>query len=111
MICAQRTFSKQLSEAGTDRRGTSIGKAIAPLSIALLSHQERTMPTAKVHASTILAEFEKAQAELIGAAVVLTDAKAETVENIWLDELHGIRLSIRGTMGNGLWRPSNSWLP
>jgi hypothetical protein len=36
MICAQRTFSKQLSEAGTDRRGATIGKTIAPLSIALL---------------------------------------------------------------------------
>jgi len=51
------------------------------------------MPAAKAHASTILAEFEKAQAELVGRAVVLTDGKAGTVENLWLDELHGIRLS------------------
>ena len=57
------------------------------------------MPTAKVHASTILAVFEKAQAELIGRAVVLTDGKAGTVENMWLDEFHGIRLSIRGHDG------------
>jgi len=57
------------------------------------------MPTAKFHASTILAEFEKARAELIGTAVVLTDGKAGTVQNIWLDEFHGIRLSIRGHDG------------
>ena len=57
------------------------------------------MPAAKAHASTILAEFEKAQAELVGRAVVLTDGKAGTVENLWLDELHGIRLSIRGHDG------------
>jgi hypothetical protein len=57
------------------------------------------MPTAKAHASIILAEFEKAQAELVGRAVVLTDGKAGTVESLWLDELHGIRLSIRGHDG------------
>ena len=57
------------------------------------------MPIAKVRASTILAEFEQAQAELIGTAVILTDGKAGTVENVWLDELHGLRLSIRGHDG------------
>jgi hypothetical protein len=57
------------------------------------------MPLAKVRASTILAEFEHAQAELVGKAVILTDGKAGTVENVWLDELHGLRLSIRGHDG------------
>ena len=57
------------------------------------------MPTAKIRASTILAEFEQAQAELVGKAVILTDGKAGTVENLWLDELHGLRLSIRGHDG------------
>jgi hypothetical protein len=57
------------------------------------------MPIAKVRASTILAEFEQAQAELVGTAVILTDGKAGTVENVWLDELHGLRLSIRGHDG------------
>jgi hypothetical protein len=57
------------------------------------------MPIAKVRASTILAEFEQAQAELVGKAVILTDGKAGTVENLWLDELHGLRLSIRGHDG------------
>ncbi len=57
------------------------------------------MPTAKVRASTILGEFEQAQAELVGKAVILTDGKAGTVESIWLDEMHGLRISIRGHHG------------
>ena len=57
------------------------------------------MPTAKMHASKILAEFEQAQVELVGKAVVLTDGKAGTVEHVWLDELHGLRLSVRGHDG------------
>jgi hypothetical protein len=57
------------------------------------------MPTAKVRAYTILGEFEQAQTELVGKAVVLTDGKAGTVEGIWLDEFHGLRISIRGHDG------------
>jgi hypothetical protein len=57
------------------------------------------MPTVKVRASTILTAFEDAQSELVGKAVVLTDGKAGTVENVWLDEFHGLRLSIRGHDG------------
>ena len=36
---------------------------------------------------------------MIGKAVVLTDGKAGTVENVWLDELHGLRISIEGHDG------------
>jgi hypothetical protein len=57
------------------------------------------MPTVKVRASTILGEFEQARTELIGKAVILTDGKAGTVENVWLDELHGLRISIKGHDG------------
>jgi hypothetical protein len=57
------------------------------------------MPIAKVRAATILAEFNQAQGELIGKAVILTDGKAGTVDNIWLDDLHGLRISIRGHEG------------
>jgi hypothetical protein len=57
------------------------------------------MPTAKLRASNILGEFEQAQAELVGKAVILTDGKAGTVDGIWLDELHGLRISIRGHEG------------
>jgi hypothetical protein len=57
------------------------------------------MPTVKLRVSAILDAFEQAQTELVGNAVILTDGKAGTVENIWLDELHGLRISIRGHDG------------
>jgi hypothetical protein len=57
------------------------------------------MRTAKAHASTILGEFGQAQTEIIGKAVVLSDGKAGTVESIWLDEFHGLRISIKGHEG------------
>jgi hypothetical protein len=57
------------------------------------------MPTVKLSASTILGAFEQAQTEIVGKAVILTDGKAGTVENVWLDELHGLRISIRGHDG------------
>ena len=57
------------------------------------------MPLGKRRASTILGAFEQAQTELVGKAVVLTDGKAGTVENVWLDELHGLRVSISGHYG------------
>jgi hypothetical protein len=57
------------------------------------------MPTVKLHASAILSALDQAQSELVGKAVVLTDGKAGTVESIWLDELHGLRISVRGHYG------------
>jgi hypothetical protein len=57
------------------------------------------MPTAKVRATAILDEFEQANAELVGKAVVLTDGKTGTVEGVWLDEAHGLRISVRGHDG------------
>ena len=57
------------------------------------------MPSVKRRASKILDEYGAAQSELIGKAIVLTDGKAGTVENIWLDELHGLRISIAGHEG------------
>jgi hypothetical protein len=52
-----------------------------------------------VRATAILSEFEQVQAELVGKAVILTDGKAGTVETVWLDESHGLRISIRGHDG------------
>jgi hypothetical protein len=57
------------------------------------------MPTAKIRAAMILDEFEQANTELVGKAVVLTDGKAGTVDGVWLDEAHGLRISIRGHDG------------
>lgn len=57
------------------------------------------MPAAKARACTILAELSQAQAELVGKAVVLTNGSAGTVEHVWLDEFHGLRISITGHDG------------
>ena len=57
------------------------------------------MTAMKFHASKILSVLGDAQSELVGRAVVLTDGKAGTVENVWLDELHGLRISLRGHDG------------
>jgi len=57
------------------------------------------MSSVKRRASKILNEYVAAQSELIGKAVVLTDGKAGTVENVWLDELHGLRISVKGHYG------------
>jgi hypothetical protein len=57
------------------------------------------MPSVKRRASTIFNEYSAARSELIGKAAVLTDGKAGTVENVWLDELHGLRISIKGHDG------------
>ena len=57
------------------------------------------MTIATRRASMILSALGDAQSEFVGKAVVLTDGKAGTVENVWLDELHGLRISIRGHDG------------
>jgi hypothetical protein len=80
--------------------------AVSPSQLALLSSANTVwfnpgslMPTMKLRVSTILCAFEQAQTEYVGKAVILTDGKAGTVENVWLDELHGLRISIRGHDG------------
>jgi hypothetical protein len=67
------------------------------------------MPSSKVRASRILNEFGEAQSELIGMAVVLANGKAGAVENVWLDELHGLRISIKGH--DGKWPVSTIKFP
>jgi hypothetical protein len=57
------------------------------------------MSTAKIRASTILGEFEQARTELIDKAVILTDGISGTVDKVWLDDSHGLRISIRGHDG------------
>jgi len=50
-------------------------------------------------AMNILAELHAAEEELVGKAVVLTDGKAGTIENVLLDDVHGLRISISGHDG------------
>ncbi|WP_247785651.1 PRC-barrel domain-containing protein [Bradyrhizobium sp. 170] len=54
------------------------------------------MPTVKLRASIISRRVRQAQTDLVGKAVILSDGKAGTVESVWLDEMHGLRIFIRG---------------
>jgi hypothetical protein len=66
------------------------------------------MTAVKRRAVAILHALEEADAQLVGTAVVLTDGTAGTVEAIWLDDLHGLLISIAVTREDGLSQPSNS---
>lgn len=57
------------------------------------------MLTGHERAATILREFEEARVELVGKAVVFSDGKAGTIDKVFLDELHGLRISVRSHEG------------
>jgi hypothetical protein len=61
---------------------------------------DQNEPTAQQRALAILREFEQAQKDLMGRAVVLSDGKAGSVEQVRLDELHGLRVAITGHEGD-----------
>jgi hypothetical protein len=65
----------------------------------LATYTSYIVPNVKAKACAILAEFNKAQTELVGRAVILTDGKAGTVDEVWLDEFQGLRISIGGHEG------------
>ncbi len=50
-------------------------------------------------AMNILTELHAAEEELGGRAVVLTDGKAGTIGGVFLDDVHGLRISIAGHEG------------
>jgi hypothetical protein len=50
-------------------------------------------------AANVLRELHNAEKELVGKAVVLTDGKAGTIDHVFLDDLHGLRISIKGHEG------------
>jgi hypothetical protein len=50
-------------------------------------------------AMNILRELYAAEEELVGRTVVLTDGKAGTIDHVFLDDVHGLRISIRGHEG------------
>lgn len=56
-------------------------------------------PTAQERALTILKEFDLAETELRGKAVVLTSGIAGTVDKVHLDEMHGLKVSVKGHEG------------
>jgi hypothetical protein len=66
---------------------------------------EADITTLKRLALTILDAVGEAEAQFVGKAVTLTDGTAGTVEAIWLDDFHGLRLSIKGHPGK---RPAST---
>jgi hypothetical protein len=56
-------------------------------------------PTAQERALAILREFEKARKALVGRAVVSSDGKFGTAQDVQLDDLHGLRVIIAGHDG------------
>jgi hypothetical protein len=50
-------------------------------------------------AMNILRELHAAEKELVGRAVVMTDGKAGTIEYVFLDDVHGLRVAITGHDG------------
>ena len=55
--------------------------------------------TGDKRAANIIRELQTAEKELVGRAVVLTDGKAGTIDHVFLDDVHGLRISIRGHEG------------
>jgi len=55
--------------------------------------------TGDARAMNILRELHEAETELVGKTVVLTDGKAGTVDRIFLDDEHGLRISVAGHEG------------
>src|SRR3954451_6265883 len=51
-------------------------------------------------AMNILRELHAAVEELVGRAAVLTDGKAGTIDYVFLDDVHGLRISIAGHEGH-----------
>ncbi|MFB9268635.1 PRC-barrel domain containing protein [Bradyrhizobium erythrophlei] len=47
----------------------------------------------------ILRELHAAEQDLVGRTVVLTDGTAGTIDDVFLDDEHGLRISIRGHEG------------
>jgi hypothetical protein len=55
--------------------------------------------TCEKRALNILRELHAAEEELVGKAVVLTDGKAGTIDHVYLNDVHGLRISIAGHEG------------
>jgi hypothetical protein len=56
--------------------------------------------TVEERAINILRELHAAEEELVGRAVVMSDGKAGTIDHVYLDDVHGLRISISGHDGD-----------
>jgi hypothetical protein len=55
--------------------------------------------TVEKRAINVLRELHAAEEELVGGAVVMHDGKAGTIDHVYLDDVHGLRISISGHDG------------
>jgi len=69
-----------------------------PAAFAILTRMNRSN-TGEEQAINILRELHAAEEELIGRAVVMTDGKAGTIDHLYLDDVHGLLISISGHDG------------
>jgi hypothetical protein len=56
--------------------------------------------TVEERAINILRELHAAEEVLVGRAVVMSDGKAGTIDHVYLDDAHGLRISISGHDGD-----------
>lgn len=69
-----------------------------PAAFAILTRMNESS-TGEERAINILRELHAAEEELVGRAVVMTDGKAGTIDHLYLDDVHGLRISISGHDG------------
>ncbi len=69
-----------------------------PAASAMLTRMSGSI-TGEERAINILRELHAAEEELVGRAVVMTDGKAGTIDHIYLDDVHGLHISISGHDG------------
>ena len=69
-----------------------------PAAFAMLRRMNGSS-TGEKRAINILRELHAAEEELVGRAVVMTDGKAGTIDRLYLDDVHGLRISISGHDG------------
>jgi hypothetical protein len=55
--------------------------------------------TVEKRAINVLRELHAAEEELVGRAVVMRDGKAGTIDHVYLDDVHRLRISISGHDG------------
>ncbi|WFU54789.1 PRC-barrel domain containing protein [Bradyrhizobium pachyrhizi] len=51
------------------------------------------------HALNILSELHASEKELVGKGVILSDGKAGTIDHVFVDDIHGLRIGIGGHEG------------
>jgi hypothetical protein len=80
-----------------NRSSTIAGRTYEPgLAASPVFAQVTRKSTGEERAINILRELHAAEEELVGRDVVMTDGKAGTIEHVYLDDVHVLRISIGG---------------